>query len=165
MRITQLALIAIGMLLAGCTGNTPPVDNPATATPASDAPVPFVSVPELKDVMCCMMEMSAETLWNAGLEKEPSTDEDWKPIENAAIGLIETGRFIQKSHLAKNNDDWVQFAQAQIDAATEARQTVKERDLAKVMAAGEKLLKTCENCHMKYFNPPPDIPPEIQASH
>lgn len=113
------------------------------------------TAPKLKDVMCCMVEMFAETVWNVGVEEEPKTDEDWRPIEHAAIGLVETGRFIQKSHLAKSNQDWVQLSQAMIDASLEARETVKQKDMEKVLVAGEKLLKTCESCHKTYFNPPP----------
>ncbi len=146
MRIVHLILTAAVLTVFGCSGNTQP----------SDEPVPFVSVPELKDVMCCMVEMFAETLWNTGVVEEPKTDDDWLPIEHATIGLVETGRFIQKSHLAKNNEDWVQFSQAMIDAAMQARETVKQKDMEKVVAAGEKLLTTCESCHKKYFNPPPE---------
>jgi hypothetical protein len=159
MRILRMSLIAATLLVVGCGPNRQSA-NSSSATAPTDERVPFVSVPELKDVMCCMVEVFAETLWNAGLDQEPKTDDDWRPLEHAAIGLVETGRFIQKSHLAKNNDDWVEHAQAMIDASLAARATIKERNLEKVMAAGEKLLTTCESCHKKYFNPPPDLQAE-----
>jgi hypothetical protein len=137
----SLALFA-GLIVAGCT--TAPTPEPVPATP----PPQFKPAADLKDIMAFVVDYNAKKLWNA---VSPKTDEDWHVLQHEAITLGEMGNVIMMPHLAKDNEDWAKFSQGMIDATGGARKATQEKNLDALQAAGDQIVTTCEQCHMKYY--------------
>ncbi len=156
-----LALTVFGaLLLFGCS-NAPqqsaeqPVKKykPLSKELGPDGlPKDFVSVPELKDVMDAMIMEQADVLWKvSGPEDAPKDEDGWRKIDHAAFAMIETAKFLQTSHLAKDQDEWVKQTNALMDAANTARQSIKEKNADKLFEAGGVLEETCATCHKMYY--------------
>ena len=145
---------AITMLLAGCS--TAPQQQEAQQAEASSTPgnyrATWKSVPELQDVMDAMVEVNAEILWNVAIEeKAPKNIDDWEALDHAAVTLIETGKFLKVSNLAKENPDWPKDADTFISTVEAARAAVKQRNLEGLLKAGDNINEACTGCHNKYF--------------
>ena len=147
MRRTGLGLAATAVFLFGCSSSPPQ----ASQTPGNYRAT-WKSVPELQDVMDAMVEVNAEILWNAALdENAPKTGEDWEKLDHAAVSLIETGKLLKISQLAKDNPDWPKDADRFIAQAEAARKAVKDRNLPNLLSAGDEINEACTGCHNKYF--------------
>ena len=160
MRIVHTTLIVSALLLFGCS-NAPqqsaeqPVKKyrPLSKELGPDGlPKDFVSVPELKDVMNAMIMEQADVLWKvSGPEDAPKDDDGWLKIDHAAFAMIETARLLQTSHLSKDQDEWVKRTNALIDAASLARQNIKERNADKLFETGGTVEEACAACHKMYY--------------
>lgn len=148
MRYLSWALAGITLILAGCSGT----GQQAAQTPGNYRAT-WKSVPELQEVMDAMVLESAQALWNVGADEYvPKNEEDWHKLEHAAITLIETAKFIKISHLAKDNPDWPRDSDKFITMAEAMRKAVEEKNLEKLLAAGDALYEeSCLVCHNRYF--------------
>lgn len=145
-----ITLIVGALLLFGCSNAAQQQPFQQPAQPGKK--VPFVSVPELKDVMDAMVMEDADMLWAVtGPEDAPKDDDGWRKLDHAAIGLIETSRFIMVSNLAKDQGEWQQKSQAMIDAATQARQAIKEKNADRLLEVGGVIEGSCTGCHKIYY--------------
>ena len=154
MRTIEICLAVIVMLLTGCS-NAPQQQD---AQQAQDPETPgsyratWTSVPELQDVMDAMVEVNAETLWNVAIEDQaPKSADDWEKLDHAAVTLIETGKLLKVSNLAKQNPDWPKDADAFIATVEQARAAVKNKNLENLLSAGNDMNEACTNCHNRYF--------------
>ena len=159
MKILALTLRS-ALLLFGCStappqSTEPPVKKykPLSKELGPDGlPKDFVSVPELKDVMDAMIMEQVDVLWKvSGPEDAPKDDDGWHKIDHAAIAMIETAKFLQLSHLAKDQDEWVKRTNAMMDAANLARQSIKEKNADKLFEAGGVVEESCASCHKMYY--------------
>jgi cytochrome c556 len=50
-----------------------------------------------------------------------------------------------------DHGDWEKNARSLITAAKEASQAAQEKNVDKVLAAGDKLYEVCDACHKKYM--------------
>ena len=146
--------VAVTMLMAGCS--SAPQQQEAHQAEASSTPgnyrATWKSVPELQDVMDAMVEVNAEILWNVAIEeKAPKNIDDWEALDHAAVTLIETGKFLKVSNLAKDNPDWPKDADTFIATVEAARAAVKQRNLEGLLRAGDFINEACSGCHNKYF--------------
>ena len=155
MRPVGLALI-VSALLFGCANQAPqqPAQETAATPPQPGEKKDFVSVPELNDLMEAIVQEDADLLWKiTGKEDSPKpTDDDgWKRLEHAAVGIIEAGRFIQVSPLAKDQGDWQKKTQVMIDVATTMRKQIQARDGDALFMSGGDLEESCSGCHKQYY--------------
>jgi cytochrome c556 len=151
MRTIGLVLAAAAVFLLGCSG-VPQEQAQESQQTLGNYRATWKSVPELQDVMDAMVEVNAEALWNVAIEEQaPKTGEDWEKLDHAAITLIETGKFLKVSDLAKDNPDWPQDADRFIAQAQAARNAVKEKNLEQLLEAGNEINEACTGCHNKYF--------------
>jgi hypothetical protein len=149
MRIVGIASIVSALLLFGCSSG-PQQQQAAQQQPAGKKP--FVSVPELKDVMNAMIMEQADMLWAVtGPEDAPKDDDGWRKLDYAAITMIETTKFYMISHLAKDQGEWQKQGQALIDAVTQAREAIKARDADKLLEVGGAMEGACSGCHKLYY--------------
>ena len=149
MRIVGVTCIVSALLLLGCS-SAPQPEQPAQQQPAGKQP--FVSVPELKDVMDAMIMEQADMLWAvSGPENAPKDDDGWRKLDHAAIGMIETTKFYMISHLAKDQGEWQKQGQLLIDAANQAREAIKAKDPDKLLEAGGSMEGACTSCHNLYY--------------
>ena len=152
MRTIGFVLVVTAGFLWGCS-NAPKqaAAQQATQTPGNYRAT-WKSVPELQDVMDAMVEVNAETLWNVAIDAQaPKTGEDWEKLDHAAVALIETGKLLKVSDLAKQNPDWPKDADRLIAHAQEARKAVQDRNLQGLLSAGDDINEACTTCHNRYF--------------
>jgi cytochrome c556 len=139
--------------LTGCASAE---EKPAEeATPAPAAPVPFVSVPELKELMAGKIEVDSNLVLNAPYDENAlKNDADWKKVEEAAGRLVDAGKSLLDPPLAKDQGKWKEEAQKMMDLAEGTRKAAQAKDKKALEDAGGKLLEeSCTSCHKVYFNP------------
>jgi hypothetical protein len=83
-------------------------------------------------------------------EKAPRTDEEWEAVGNSAAALIESGNLMLIGSRAVDQGDWVKMSQALIDAGRLALRATQAKSADQVMAVGEDVNASCDNCHRKY---------------
>jgi hypothetical protein len=149
---TAGTLVIGALLLFGCS-NAPqqPQQTTQPAAQPGEKP-PFVSVPELKDVMDAMIMEQADVLWTvSGPEDAPKDDDGWHKLDHAAIAMIETTKFLQISHLAKDQGEWQNKANNLITAVNHARASIKDKNADKLFEAGGEIEEACSGCHKVYY--------------
>ena len=164
MKTLGTTVIVSALLLFGCA-STPQTPQTPQQTPQpqlteeqkaenrkNGLPENFVSVPELKDVMEAMVMEQATILWSvSGPQDAPKDVDGWNKLDHAAIAMIETMKFLQKSILTKDQGDWQTKSNVLIDAANKARATIKEKNADKLFDVGGELDEACAGCHKIYY--------------
>ena len=114
---------------------------------------PLVSIRELMEQT---ITPATNQLWRAW--EEPSTDEEWKQMEDAAVTLLAASSLVAAGGTGPMDNAWAAepawkaFNQAMIVAGRTALKASRERDQDSLLAAGDELLPPCEGCHQQ-FNP------------
>lgn len=114
---------------------------------------PLVSIMEL---MQQTITPSTNQLWRAW--EEPSTADEWKQMEDAAITLLAASSLTAVGGTGAKDNEWAHqpawqaFNDAMIVAGRAALKASRERDQDALLAAGDALLAPCEGCH-QLFNP------------
>ena len=103
-----------------------------------------VNLTDIKEIMESIITPASNTLWGVD---EPSSDKEWKTLEEAAIATIEAGKLIDR-----NNKDWQGHNKQMIDAAKSALDAILSRDLDKLYSANDSLYPPCVSCH-EAFHP------------
>ena len=83
-------------------------------------------------------------------EKAPHTEQEWEALGNSAAALIESGNLILMGSRAVDKGDWVKHSQALIVAGQGVLKATQAKSPNEVLAAGEALNESCDNCHRKY---------------
>ena len=121
--------------------------------PGADRFEPLVSVMEL---MQQTITPATNQLWSA--YREPSTPDEWRAMEEAAITLLAASSLTGAGGTGPMDAEWVRqpawqgFNQAMIVAGRAALEASRNQDLEALLAAGDLLLPPCEGCHQQ-FNP------------
>ena len=64
----------------------------------------------------------AATLWTvSGPEDAPKDVDGWTKLDHAAVAMIETMKFLQKSNLTKDQGEWLNKSNMVIDVSNKAR--------------------------------------------
>lgn len=84
---------------------------------------------------------------NGVTENYPRTDEEWRAVEGAAAALAEAGGLLQMEGRARDQDRWVKISQAMADASLISMKAAQARDKEALLASGEALNASCDNCH------------------
>lgn len=149
-------LLAIGSLGCSTGSHTPPAE-PAPLVRAAKPVSPPLS---LNEVMVGFIDHSAHGIWEVGA-REPKTKAEWLAVEHQAIQLAAAGPLLTLGGKGKLDADWVKepdwsgFSQKMTDAAMEAVNGARARNLQAVLTAGDKLVEACEGCHNQFK---PDVP-------
>jgi hypothetical protein len=131
----------------------------ARHAPPAETAAKIVPVASVKQIMKGITGPAATTVFNAVSftmtskgteEKAPRTDEEWEAVGNSAAALIESGNLMLIGSRAVDKGDWVKMSQALIDAGTLALRATEAKSADQVMASGEDVNASCDNCHRKY---------------
>jgi|SRR5262245_20311371 len=129
----------------------------AAAPPAAAAAFPPVA--SVKQIMAGIVMPSAAAIWDSvstivdakGVQENvPRTDQEWAVVGAHAAALIESANLLTVGNRAVDQADWVKMAKAMADAAQTALQATTDKNPEGILAAGEKINETCDNCHQKY---------------
>jgi cytochrome c556 len=144
--MNRLMLLFAVVILAGACSSAPP-------------PPPYKPVADVKQLMASVVEPAADEYWDAvgtvidveGVhEIAPETQEDWDMARNHAYVFTEAGNLLMMPPRAKDNGDWMKFAQALVDSGLKAIRAAEARDRNAVFDAGAEVYDACTQCHAKY---------------
>ena len=91
------------------------------------------------------------TVTAAGREdKAPRTDAEWEMVGNSAVALAEAGNLLMMEGHAVDKGEWIKMSQAMIDAAKVALKAVEAKSADDVLASGDAINVSCDNCHRRY---------------
>ena len=151
--IVSVALFvsSIGFVIAaGRMGREAPPPEGPTLTP----------VASVKHIMNGIVQPAASTIYNAvsytstleGIQdKRPETEEEWAEVENSAAALVESGNLLLLGSRALDKGEWITMSQAMIDAGMVALKAAQAKDAEGLLASGENINLSCENCHQQYL--------------
>jgi cytochrome c556 len=160
----RLAFAALLSILAGCA-TAPAIETTQQPVATSQTFKPEISV---NQVMVSVIDHNSHFLWDvADAAKAPKNDRDWHELEHAAVTLVGSGSMLMMGGTGPSDNDWskqpewAKLTQDQTDAANAAVKAVSGKDMNALLAAGDKIVAACENCHTKYK---PELP-KVKAQH
>lgn len=140
-----------GILLAACT--------PASAD-GVDATAPAAPVLEAPELMVHVIEPAARNFWkgysevldeNGWRDISPSSDADWKDVEDGAATLVIAGQLLlQPEYIREPAADWERLTQAFFDLAIEGKAQAENQSKHAMLELGEQLDATCDSCHAQF---------------
>jgi hypothetical protein len=83
-------------------------------------------------------------------EKAPHTDEEWETVGNNAVALAEAGNLLMMDGRAVDKGEWIRMSKAMIDAAKVALKATEAKSADDVLASGDAINMSCDNCHRRY---------------
>jgi hypothetical protein len=137
------------LLLSGC--NAAPPEPPLP---------PFKPVATLAELMHGVVDPAADVLWASvgsvvskdGVEDFfPRTEEEWIPIENAAVVLMESGNLLMIGDRAKDQGEWMTMSRGLVDAGKAALTAAQSRNPDEIFRVGGDVYAACEGCHQRYW--------------
>ena len=144
MRLNHIILFSLALTLLGCTP-----DRPKTNTTSLN----------LKQLMEWVIDSNADVIWdsvkfittNEGTKEIfPQTDQEWEAIRNSSATLIEAGNLLMLEGRAKDNAEWVKYAQRLSNTAEVAMKAAQEKNKDALFDAGGNIYNACKACHDKY---------------
>ena len=130
---------------------------PAAAAPLAAAAV--TSIASTKQIMQAIVTPTSTAIFQSvqtnvtlkGTEEIfPKTDDEWALLGAQAAALGEAGRLLMAEGHAIDRGDWIKMSQGMIDAAQLTLKAVEKKNPEDVLAAGEIVNTSCDNCHERY---------------
>jgi hypothetical protein len=141
MRATIRSACVIGMLaLAACSAKQAPVV--AAAAPEAIATT--------RQVMLGITIPTSDVVFQVGA-KTPADDMEWEKVEASALALAESGALLTIGTRAVDQGEWLKHSQDLIATAKVAAAAAHEKNVDKVLDAGNAIYEVCDACHKKYM--------------
>jgi len=160
MRITNwLFVVSVLLFISGIGFIIASARTRQTEAPPPVAAPAFPPVASVKQIMAGIVMPSAAGIWDSvstivdakGVQENvPKTDAEWAVVGAHAASLIESANLLTMGQRAVDQDEWVTMAKAMADAGHIALKATTEKNPEGILAAGEKINETCDNCHQKY---------------
>jgi hypothetical protein len=148
--LSALMFIAsIWFVVAGARNASEP-----EAAAAATAPVATV-----KQLMDGLVSPASTTIYKSvsiivdekGIEENfPQSEDEWLAIEGAAAALVEAGGLLMVEGRSRDQERWPEISKAMIDASLISMKAAQARDKDALLASGEALNASCDNCHRVY---------------
>jgi hypothetical protein len=125
----------------------------ATRTPAA-APVASV-----KQIMQGIVAPASSAIYNAvsttvtekGTEEVfPKSERDWELVGSDAMALVEAANLLKVDGRALDSRSWMRLSDEMNTAAMVTYRAAGKKDVEALLAAGEVLNNSCDNCHRNY---------------
>lgn len=178
-RLPLPLLLAVTVLSAACTGTDPAAPSPPTPDFQPTATVEDLMRVMVDPAADALWDAVVVTSTLDGLEEQrPDTDEAWLALERHAILLLEAGNLLQMQNRpvagpdsvselpgvdlapadiatrrAESPDAWQRSARALHDTGVVMLEAIRARDVETLLAGGDRLDATCENCHSRFWYP------------
>jgi hypothetical protein len=147
-----LFISGIGFIIAGART----AQAAAPAEPAAPAITPVATVKQIMDGIVApsataVFESVGTIVDATGIhEKAPSTDAEWAALGASAAALAESANLLLIGNRAVDQQDWVKMSKALADASMLVLKATDAKDAMGVLAAGETLNASCDDCHERY---------------
>jgi hypothetical protein len=125
--------------------------------PDRPAVAPIASV---KQLMNGIVGPAANVVFNAvsttvtakGVEEvKPTNDQEWAVVGGSAAALAEAGNLMMLDGRAVDKGDWMKMSQAMVAAGQLSLKAIDAKDTEALLAAGEAVNMSCDNCHRRYM--------------
>ena len=149
---TALFISGIGFIIAGA--RTAQLATPVEARAPEMAPVATV-----RQLMGGIIGPSATVVFDSvgtivdatGIhEKQPSTETEWAAVGASAAALVESANLLMVGDRAVDMGEWAKMSKALADAGMVVLKATQAKDPMAILAAGETLNASCDNCHRQY---------------
>jgi hypothetical protein len=125
---------------------------PQASTPAAEPKLDFKPVAvDARELMTEIVIPTSDVLFEVG-SKPPADDKAWTAVERAAMMLAESGNLLMIGDRAKHEPSWMDYSRAMTEAGEAALKAARKKNVDEVLAAGDKVYTTCENCHNQYMD-------------
>ncbi|QWD74237.1 cytochrome c [Polynucleobacter sp. TSB-Sco08W16] len=113
----------------------------------------------LKQVMEWVIDSNADVIWDSvksisnvqgTTEIYPRTDAQWEAVRNSAATLVEAGNLLMIEGRAKDNKQWMDFANQLSKASELALKATQDKDKDALFDAGGNIYNACKACHDRY---------------
>lgn len=149
-----LFVSGIGLVIAA--------ERTARSAPASAPETPVASPPvaSVKQLMVGLVMPSTSIIWNsvattvsaAGIEETvPETEDEWADVAANAAVLVESANLLLQPPRAVDTGEWPKMVKAMADAGTKALEAANAKSADGILAVGEEINITCNNCHERYL--------------
>jgi hypothetical protein len=148
-----LFVCGLGFVIAGARAAR---RAPATVATVTTAMAPVANVRQIMRgivgpaAAAVFTSVSTTVSFNGIEEKAPKTDEEWEAVGNSAAALIESGNLLLLGSRAVDKGDWVKMSQALSEASKVALRATQAKSADQLLASGEAINESCDNCHQKY---------------
>jgi hypothetical protein len=147
-----LFISGIGFIIAGA--RTAQLATPVEAQAPQTTPVATV-----KQLMDGIIGPSATVVFDSvgtivdatGIhENQPRTDAEWAVVGASAAALVEAANLLMVGDRAVDTGEWAKMSKALADQGMLVLKATEAKDPMAILAAGETLNETCDNCHQRY---------------
>jgi hypothetical protein len=83
-------------------------------------------------------------------EKQPSTETEWAAVGASAAALVESANLLMVGNRAVDTGEWAKMSKALAEAGMVVLKATQAKDPMAILAAGETLNASCDNCHGQY---------------
>jgi hypothetical protein len=121
----------------------------------------------INDVMVLIIDHNSHAIWDVASDA-PDNSDDWHLLEHSALTLAASGNLVTAGGTGPNDAQWVvepqwrAYSQAMTNAGLDALAAVRSRDTEALLAAGDRLLVSCLDCHRQYK---PELPNVMAQPH
>ncbi|RYZ10420.1 MAG: hypothetical protein EON61_11870 [Alphaproteobacteria bacterium] len=147
----RLSLGLCALVLGACSASS--ADDTIAAAPAK-------RVLETPELMVHVVEPAARGFWrgysevldeNGWRDISPSSEADWKRVEDGAATLMVGGHLLLQPEYAREPvADWNRLTQQFLDLATEGKAQAENQSKDAMLVIGEQLDETCDSCHAQF---------------
>lgn len=121
-----------------------------SAAPPAPAAAPLEAFATTKQVMLGITIPASDVVFQVG-NKAPADDMEWEKVQANALAVAESGNLLLVGTRLVDHGDWEKNVQSLIVAAKAAAQAAQEKNVDKVLMAGDGLYEVCDACHKKYM--------------
>jgi hypothetical protein len=154
--LISVSLLGLLTACAPATTEKPAAEAPATPAAEIAATARPITLPvSLNAVMVALVDHASEPLWLDAYQP-PTTEEGWREAEHHAYQMAVGGKLIQLAGTGPNDAtwvadaNWIRMADEMSAAGMDALAAARARNVALLNAAGDRLVASCESCHLEY---------------
>jgi hypothetical protein len=114
------------------------------------APPPLEAIATTRQVMLGITIPTSDVIFQVGA-KAPADDMEWEKVEASALALAESGTLLTIGSRAVDKQEWLKHCADLIATAKIAAAAAHEKNVDKVLDAGNAVYEVCDGCHKKYM--------------
>ena len=131
------ASLLVVLTMAACSAKPPP-------------PPPPETIATTRQVMLGITIPTSDVIFQVGT-RAPADDMEWEKVEANAVALAESATLLTLGSRAVDKQDWLKHCQDLIATAKSAAAAAHEKNVEKVLDAGNAVYEVCDGCHAKYM--------------
>jgi len=153
-----LFLVSVALFVSGIGFVVAAARPTAQAETAVEA-IPLTPVATVKQIMNAIVAPAAQAVFDSvgtvvdigGVhETKPKDDREWAAVGASAAALIEAANLLMMGDRAVDRGEWVKLSRAMASAGAATLKAADAKDVAGILAAGETVNESCDNCHQVY---------------